>query len=108
MGTQRAAVSAGRVRYGRFHGLKGVAFWGFLFAASFVFGMLVVSPLLTAAGVGGHEDSRSQAQSAATHSVSPQPVPPAAAAIMPQPEEKRAKKGVAPDIQLSVEPSARN
>src|SRR5258707_5975618 len=101
MGTQRAAVSAGRVRYGRFHGLKGVAFWGFLFAASFVFGMLVVSPLLTAAGVGGHEDSRSPSQSTATQPVSPQSAPPAATAIMAQPEEKRSRKGVAPDVQLS-------
>src|SRR5205085_10393559 len=55
-----------------------------------------------------HEDSRSPSQSAGAQPASPQSTPPAAAAIMPQPEEKRTRKGVAPDIQLSVEPSARN
>lgn len=43
----------------RFGVAKGVAFWVFMFAASFIFGLLVVSPLINFAG-----GSRSEAQPA--------------------------------------------
>src|SRR5437868_13768549 len=100
MGTQRAAVSAGRVRYGRFHSLKGVAFWGFLFAASFVFGMLIVSPLLTAAGVGEQKENPSTSQAPNSQSPAPQTAPVAAAVVTPKTEDKKPTKAVAPDIEL--------
>jgi hypothetical protein len=108
MSTQRAAATAGRVRYGRYHTLKGVAFWGFLFTASFVFGMLVVSPLLTAAGVGDHKESPSPSSSGLSQPPPPQPNSPAAANIPQSDEKNKPAKVVAPDIELSVEPTNRS
>ena len=98
-GTRRLAGDRHRV-------LKGIAFWGFSAIGCFVFGWLVVAPLLTATHFGEQAFAAPETQSAATQPPAPQSGLSSNATISPKAEEKKPAKTAAPEIELSVEPGA--
>lgn len=102
MSVQGTARTANRGNEARLRMVKGIAFWGISAIGCFVFGWLVIAPLLPANGIGAHDES----QSASARPPAPQSAPPSTAAVAPTPEEKKSPNGVRPDIELSVEPSS--
>jgi len=106
MSVQGTAGATRRIRDDRHKTLKVVAFWGFLFLASFIFGMMIVSPLITASGLGEQKAAPPDTQAANAQPIAPQPSPTTAAANSQISDEKRHTKRVKPDIELSVEPNS--
>src|SRR5262245_2809386 len=104
MSVQGTAGTTRRIRDDRHRTLKVVAFWGFLFIASFVFGMLIVSPLLTATGFGEQKAAAPETLKPNADTLAPQPSPSGSAAVTPKLEESKPRKTIAPSIEISSEP----
>src|SRR5437764_15251786 len=86
-----------RVQADRWRIAKGMGFWAFMMAACFIFGLLVVSPLINVAGGGTRTDNKPTRQAA---TITPAHKQSSGLPIAP-PRENRGEETIQPDIRLT-------
>jgi hypothetical protein len=102
MSVRKASAPVGRRgQIDRWKAIKGAGFWAFMMIACFIFGLLVVSPLVNLAGGGSRQDA--QAALATNNPPPPAPLPsaPAVSATPSRSDARSEDKHEKPDIDVT-------